>query len=108
MNTIADSTTAAVQEIATIPKYPFLFWAYVVIFAVIFIYLITIHLRQRRIDRPNYRLARFILIQLCHHHCLTVAQFHLVPWRKWRHRLQKRTVRHRVEPFHITGILQAF
>jgi len=56
----AIDTTAAAAQVATIPKFPFLFWAYVVIFVVIFVYLVTIHVRQRRLNREIAALSRRI------------------------------------------------
>jgi len=53
-------TTAVAEPLATIPKLPYLFWAYVVIFVVIFVYLVSIHLRQRRLDREIASLSRRI------------------------------------------------
>ena len=57
MEAVAD-TAAAVTELVTIPKFPFLFWAYTVIFAIILIYLIGIHVRQRRLNTEIVALTR--------------------------------------------------
>lgn len=53
----ADTVMAAVQ-LETVPKFPFLVGAYIVFFVILFIYLITIHARQRRLERDIEALER--------------------------------------------------
>jgi CcmD family protein len=61
MQALADTAAVLAPRLETIPKLRFLFWAYVAIFAIIAVYLVTIHVRQRKLDREiaalNRRLA---------------------------------------------------
>jgi CcmD family protein len=59
MDAPSDTTIfEAAGELATIPKFPYLLAAYGTVFVVLFIYLVTIHLRQQRIDREIRALER--------------------------------------------------
>lgn len=51
-------TMMAAAELETIPKFPFLVAAYVAFFLVIFIYVMTIHTRQKRLARDVEALQR--------------------------------------------------
>lgn len=59
MNAAPDTTAfQAAAEMATIPKFPFLLAAYGTVFAILFVYLVTIHVRQQRLDRELRALER--------------------------------------------------
>ena len=55
---IRTTAATAAQALETIPKFRFLFSAYVLIFVVIFVFLMTIYMRQRRLDREIAALER--------------------------------------------------
>jgi len=59
MNAPADTTAfEAAIELATIPKYPYLLAAYGAVFVILFVYLVTIHVRQQRLDRELRAIGR--------------------------------------------------
>ena len=58
METAAADTVAAATGLVTIPKFPFLVAAYAVVFAVLFLYLVSLHVRQRQLDREVAALER--------------------------------------------------
>ena len=57
---VALAASTAAVGMTTIPKFPYLLAAYGVIFLLIFAYLVTIHVRQRRLDREISALGRRI------------------------------------------------
>ncbi len=56
----ADAAASGAQVLETIPQFRFLFWAYVLIFVIILVFLVTIALRQRTLTREIEALERRI------------------------------------------------
>jgi heme exporter protein CcmD len=54
---MADTAMTAIQ-LETVPTFPFLVGAYIAFFLLLFIYLVTIHARQRRLERDLEALER--------------------------------------------------
>ena len=57
-STAADAAATGAQALETIPQFRFLFWAYALIFGIVFVFLLTIALRQRTLKREIDALER--------------------------------------------------
>lgn len=51
-------TAMTAAEVARIPKFPFLVAAYVAFFVILFVYVVTLHVRQKRLARDVEALQR--------------------------------------------------
>ena len=54
----AFADTMAAVQLETVPKFPFLVAAYITFFVIIFVYVLTLHTRQRRLEREIDALER--------------------------------------------------
>jgi CcmD family protein len=50
MNAAVSDTAGRAIELATVPKFPFLVAAYVAFFSILFVYVLTLRARQKRVD----------------------------------------------------------
>lgn len=57
MNAAVDSLVAD-ATLATIPKFPYLVAAYIAFFVILFAYIVSIHVRQRRLERDIRSIER--------------------------------------------------